>query len=106
MSLTHEFYMHLFKVCQNGCIPALKFNAALQSCHLTSNIYHTGQELAAWIIPSSAKLRQGASKFGDCAVDEEVKERCVRKALVLQSKIDWATLETLGVYRVLRVWGI
>ena len=51
-------------------------------------------------------MRMAASKFRDMAIDEEVRERCLRKALVLQNKIDWATLETLGVYRVLRVWGI
>ena len=42
-------------------------------------------------------MRMAASKFRDMAIDEEVRERCLRKALVLQNKIDWTTLETLGV---------
>lgn len=52
------------------------------------------------------KIRMVASKFRDMAVDDEVLDRCLRKAWVLHKKIDWATLEPLGVYRIFRIWGI
>ena len=34
-----------------------------------------------------------AGKYRDMAVDEEVLERCMKKAWVLHIKIDWATLK-------------
>ena len=52
------------------------------------------------------KIRMAASKFRDMAIDDDVLERTLRKAWVLHKKIDWATLEPLGVYRIFRIWGI
>ena len=106
MSQLYLFYRGTMKVCATGCVPTLKFNAALQSCHVHCPTYHHAQDWSAWIGSSGAILRMCASKFADMAGDEEVKERCLRKALLLQNKKDWATLETLGVYKIFRVWGI
>ena len=96
-SQLHVFYKEIMKVCANGCVPPLKFIAALQTCHFKNPIYHHAQGFGNWCAPSGALMRMAASKFRDMAIDEEVRERCLRKALVLQNKIDWATLETLGV---------
>ena len=96
----------LFKVCANGCIPNLKFSASLQNQHAAQAIFHSGKEVVGWSQDAGLQIRKAASKFRDMAVDDDILERCLRKAWVLHKKVDWATLEPLGVYRIFRIWGI
>ena len=96
----------LFKVCANGCIPNLKFSASLQNQHAAQAIFHSGKDAVGWSQDTGLQIRKAASKFRDMAIDDDVLERTLRKAWVLHKKIDWATLEPLGVYGIFRIWGI
>ena len=106
MSAVAPLLRELLKVCANGCIPNLKFNSALQNQHAKQAIFHSTKDLVVWAPDAGMQIRKVASKFRDMAVDDEVLDRCLRKAWVLHKKIDWATLEPLGVYRIFRIWGI
>ena len=106
LNLVAPLMRALFKVCANGCIPNLKFCSALQNRHAAQAIFHSGQEAVGWCQNAGMKIRMAASKFRDMAVDDEVLDRTLRKAWVLHKKIDWATLEPLGVYRIFRIWGL
>ena len=96
----------LFTVCANGCIPNLKLSASLQNQHAAQAIFHSGKDAVGWSQDAGLQIRKAASKFRDMAIDDDVLERTLRKAWVLHKKIDWATLEPLGVYRIFRIWGI
>ena len=106
LSLIAPLMRALFKVCCNGCIPNLKFSASLQNQHAAQAIFHSGKEAVGWSQDAGLQIRKAASKFRDMARDDDVLERTLRKAWVLHKKIDWATLEPLGVYRIFRIWGI
>ena len=106
LNLVAPLMRALFKVCANGCIPNLKFCAALQNRHAAQAIFHSGKDAVGWSQDAGTKIRMAASKFRDMAIDDDVLERTLRKAWVLHKKIDWATLEPLSVYRIFRIWGI
>ena len=106
MSSLAPLYKELLSVCANGCIPNLKFSSALQNQHAEKAIYHHRDEVLTWAPAAGLKMRMVASKFRDMALDDEILDRCLRKAWVLHKKIDWATLGPLGVYRIFRIWGI
>jgi len=96
MSSLAALYREVLSVCCNGCIPNLKFTAALQNLHALKPIYHSAEALVVWAPAACMKMRMIASKFRDMAVGDDILDRCLRKALVLHKKIDWAILEPLG----------
>ena len=106
MSSLAALYKEVLGVCCNGCIPNLKFIAALHNLHALQPIFHHKEDVVTWAPAAGMKMRMIASKFRDMAIDDEILDRCLRKAWVLHKKIDWATLEPLGVYRIFRIWGI
>ena len=86
----------LFAVCANGCIPNLKLSASLQNQHAAQAIFHSGKDAVGWSQDAGMKIRMAASKFRDMAVDDDVLERTLRKALVLHKK------NRLGNFRTFR----
>ena len=117
MSALAPLYRHLLSVCCNGCIPNLKLTAALQNLHAAACIYHHKEDVVVWAPAAGLKMRMIASKFRDMAYDDDILDRCLRKAWVLHKKIDWAILEPLGAsigslgfgaykIRIFRIWDL
>ena len=80
MSASGRLYKELFKICSNACIPNLKLVSALGNCHGTSRIYHHNEDPEVWTARAGGLLRCLAGKWRTLARDEELKERCLRKA--------------------------
>ena len=96
LSLLAPLMRALFKVCANGCIPNLKFSSGLHNQHVAGAVFHSSQEAVGWCQNAGMKIRMAASKFREMATDDEVLERCLRKAWVLHKK------NRLGNFRTFR----
>ena len=101
MSLLAPLMRALFKVCANGCIPNLKFSAALQNQHAAQAIFHSGKDAVGWSQDAGMKIRMAASKFRYMATDDAILQTTLRKAWVLHKK------NRLGNFRTFRcLWDL
>ena len=80
MSSLAPLFRELLTICSNGVIPSLKFNAALQNCHATKPIYHHKADESIWAPDAAGKLRMIAQKWRIMAEDQEMCDRCTKKA--------------------------
>ena len=92
-------------MCSNGRIPNLKLVSALLNVHKASRIYHHGEADVLWAPFAGGKIRMVAKHWRDLATDEDKLEICLRKALGLQTKIDWATSRDFSIFRSLGFFG-
>ena len=81
MAKAAKFYMMLFKVCPNACIPNAKLKAGLKDAHGRTPIYHHQQKVDEWAADASNRLRQVARWYRMIKECEEQMDTTLKKAL-------------------------